>query len=166
MPIRTAWLALCCACSTAVGASAVRTTSTARPVPGPVAVRLTSDPPGAEQLGIVEAHGRRPTATLEEVLAQFLGEVSALGGDVARVDSFPTRYEMVTESYTYDCGTTQTRQEPQMVTTFDANGRPTTTTQWVTVTEHVAQTCTGYRRLEAATLTVQGRAFRTRKGTP
>jgi hypothetical protein len=162
----TALLPLCCACSTAVGASAVRTTSSAPPVTGPVAMRLTSDPPAAEQLGIVEAHGRRPAATLQEVLAQLAGQVAALGGDVARIDAFPTRYEMVDESYTYDCGTTQTRQEPQMVTTFDANGTPTTTTQWVTVTEYVAQTCTGVRQVEVATLTVQGRAFRTRKGTP
>lgn len=129
-------------------------------------MRFTTDPPGAEQLGIVEAHGRRPAATLEELLAQLTDRVAAMGGDVARIDSFPTRYEMVSESYTYDCGTTRTRQEPQSVTTVDANGRPTTTTQWVTVTEHVAQTCTGFRQVEAATLTVQGRAFRTRKGNP
>jgi len=162
----TASLVLCCACSTTVGASFVRTTSAAPPVTEPVAVRLTSDPPGAEQLGIVEAHGPRPAAKLQEVLAQLTEQVAALGGNVARIDAFPTRYEMVTESYTYDCGTTRTRQEPQTVTSVDANGRPTTSTQWVTVTEHVAQTCTGFRQVEAATLTVQGRAFRTRKGIP
>ena len=144
----------------------MRTAIAAPPITGPVAVRFTTDPPGAEQLGIVEAHGRRPAARLEEVLAQLMDQVAALGGDVARIDAFPTRYEMVTESYTYDCGTTQTRQQPQTVTSVDSNGRPTTTTQFVTVTEHVPQTCTGVRKVEAATLSVQGRAFRTRKGIP
>src|SRR5215470_3623267 len=98
-------LALCCACSTTVGASFVRTASAAPPAAGPVMVRLTSDPPGAEQLGVVEAHGRRPAANLQEVLVQLTEQVAALGGDVARIDAFPTRYEMITESYTYDCGT-------------------------------------------------------------
>jgi hypothetical protein len=165
MRVITAGLALCCGCST-VRSSALRTGNPARPAAGPVAVRFTDDPTNAEQLGIVEAHGRRPGAKLEEVLAEFTARVAALGGNVARVDAFPTRYEMITESYTYDCGTTQTHQEPRSVTRTDANGQPTTTTEFVTVTEHVAQTCTGFHQVEAATLTVQGRAFRTRKEGP
>lgn len=144
----------------------MRTGAPAPPNPGPVAVLFTTDPSGAEQVGIVEAHGSRPGAKLEQVLAELTAQVAALGGDVARVDMFPTRYEMVSESYTYECGTTQTRQEPRTVTSVDANGTPTTTTDFVTVTEYVSQTCTGFRRVEAATLTVQGRAFRTKKGIP
>ena len=57
----------------------MRTAIAAPPITGPVAVRFITDPPGAEQLGIVEAHGRRPAARLEEVLAQLMDQVAALG---------------------------------------------------------------------------------------
>ena len=50
------------------------------------------------------------------------------------------------------------------MTRTDANGRLSTSTETVTVTEHQPKTCTGVRQVEAATLTVLGRAFRTRKG--
>jgi hypothetical protein len=142
----------------------VPTSALVPPTRGPVAVRLTQEPIDAEELGIVEAHGRRPAATLQQVLAELTGRVAALGGDIARVDAFATRYEMLSENYTYDCGTTETRQEPRTVTRSGPNGTMTTATEYVTVTQHEPKTCNGVRQVEAGTLTIRGRAFRARRG--
>jgi len=127
-------------------------------------VRFTQEPTDAEELGIVEAHGSRPAATLEQVVAELRARVAALGGNLARVDEFATRYEMVSENYTYDCGTTETRQEPRTSVQPGPNGTTTTVTEYVSVTHHEPKTCTGVRQVEAATLTLRGRAFRAQKG--
>jgi hypothetical protein len=158
-----AWLLLGCACST-VESSALRTTPSAPPNQGQVAVRFTQEPTDADELGIVEAHGRRPAATLQQVMAELTGRVAALGGDIARVDAFATQYEMLSESYTYDCGTTETRQEPRTATRTGPSGTMTTVTEYATVTHHEPKTCTGVRQVEGATLTIRGRAFRARRG--
>jgi hypothetical protein len=143
--------------------------STTAPLPAsdrPVSVLLTHDPDDATEIGIVEADGKRPAATLDVLLAEIRSRTASLGGDVARIDRFATRYEMVTETYQYDCSTTETRMEPQTVVSTQADGTTTTSTQWVAVTVTVPRTCTGTREVEVGTLTVTGRAFRTTEETP
>ena len=159
------WLALTCGCTT-VGSSALPTRSAMAPATEPVAVRLNSDPANAEELGIVEAHGRRPAASLQQLLTEVTSRAASLGGDVVRIDAFATRYETVTEPYTYDCGTTETHTESRTVTRTGPTGSMTTTTESVPVTRHVQKTCNGVRQVEAATLTLRGRAFRARKDLP
>jgi hypothetical protein len=163
-PLALTLLALLSGC-TGVQSSALPTRPGLAPSSAPVVVFTTRDPPGAEEVAIVEAHGRRPVATLEALLAEFQGRVAAVGGDRARVDGFATRYEMVTESYTYECGTTEHRTETRTVSRPGPNGTSTMSTESVTVPHHVSKTCTGTRTVEAAVLTLTGRAFRAR-GTP
>lgn len=167
-------LALCAGC-TVVSSSAYAPGPRAAPSAGPVAVRFTADPPGAVEIGVVEAHGRRPQATLEALVDELRKRVAEVGGDVARVDGFATRYENVTETYTYDCGETTTTTEPRTVTKTDCSGSGTATagqstfggctttteTTMETVTKHEPKTCTGTQQVEAAVLTLTGRAFRT-----
>ena len=140
---------------------------TGRPLPpstGPVEVSATRDPPGAEVLGVVEVHGRPPTATLESLVTEFCRGVASVGGDYGRIDSFATRHEMVTERYDYECGTTETEYQTQTVSGMGPDGSPTFTTQTVPVTKYVSKTCTGERQVEVATQTLVGRAFRTSRG--
>jgi hypothetical protein len=156
--------ALACACKT-THSSAFAT----HPEPSsaaPVSVLASRDPPGAEELGIVEAHGNRPEATLLEIVAALGARVASLGGDIARVDTFRTSYEMVSQHYTYDCGTTETRTESRSVTRTGSDGRLTVSTESVPVPHHVPKTCTGGREVEAAVLTLTGRAFRSAKRQP
>ncbi len=165
MRAAAAWLALVCGCST-VGSSAVRTASV---VPGgrePVVVQFTQKPADADELGIVEAQGRGPAAKLQQVLAELTGRVAALGGNLARVDAFATRYDVVNESYTYDCGTTGTRLEPRSVTRPGPNRSMATITEVVPVSYHQPKTCNGVRKIETPTLTFRGRAFRARDHMP
>jgi len=151
-------------CASSQVASSVVRTGSATPLTGQaVAVRLTREPVDADELGIVEAHGARPAATLEQILTEFTRRVAALGGDVARVDAFATRYETVTESYTYECGTNVTHDEARMVTQTNPDGTTTTTWRHEPVTRYESKTCTGEREIEVATLTMRGRAFRARK---
>jgi len=155
-------LMLACGCSTSKS-SAIRTASA---VPGgrqPVAVQFTQEPGDGDDLGIVEAKGSKPAATLEQVLAQLTGRVAALGGNLARVDGFGTRYETVQEKYTYDCGTTETRMEPRSVRRPGSNRSMATITEVAPVSYHQPKTCNGVRQVETATLTLRGRAFRTRE---
>jgi hypothetical protein len=135
------------------------------PAPPAVAISATMVPAGAQELGVVEAHGRQPLATLEAIVAEFRTRVVSLGGDFGRIDSMGTTHEMVDESYTYDCGTTETTTETRSVYQPGPGGMGSYVTQSVPVTRHRPKTCTGVRKVEAATLTVVGRAFRT-KGTP
>ncbi len=160
-------LALCASCAT-VTSSADLTGPPAPPstAPGAVRVAFTRDPSGAEELGIVEAHGRRPGATLDALVEELRSRVATVGGDVARVDAFATTYENVTEAYTYDCGTTRTTSEPRTVSRSGPDGRMTTQTEMTTVTKHEPKTCTGYRQVEVAVLTLTGRAFRTKGPNP
>jgi len=138
--------------------------ATGAPLPSsdrPVSVLLTHDPDDATEIGIVEADGRRPVATLDSLLAEIRSRAASLGGDVARIDRFATRYEMVTETYQYDCSTTETRMEPRTVVQTHADGTTTTFTEWIPVPQLVSRTCTGTRQVEVGTLTLTGRAFRT-----
>jgi len=153
---------LACGCSTA-RSSAIRTASA---VPGgrqPVAVQFTQEPAVADELGLVEAQARMPPARLEQVLADLTGRVAARGGNIARVDAFATRYETAKESYTYDCGTTETRMEPRSVRRPGTNRSMATITEVVPVSYHQPKTCNGVRLVETATLTFRARAFRTRE---
>ncbi|MFL5426984.1 MAG: hypothetical protein ACJ783_18360, partial [Myxococcales bacterium] len=119
-----------------------------------MSILLTHDPDDATEVGIVEADGTRPAATLEGLLAELRRRTASLGGDVARVDRFATRYEMVTETYQYDCSTSQMRMESRTVVQTQADGTTTTSTEWVPVTEYVSKTCTGTREVEVGTLTL------------
>jgi hypothetical protein len=159
-----AFLLLACACTT-VQSSAVSTLPAA-PSAAPVAILLAREPQDADELGIVEAHGNRPAATLRDILAEFGTRVASLGGNLARVDSFGTRYEMISENYTYACGTTETVMETRTVTRSGPDGKMTIETETVPVTHHVPKTCTAVRQVEAAILTITGRAFRTGKSRP
>jgi hypothetical protein len=156
-------LLLSCA-SSQVASSVVRSAGATSLPEEAVAVHLTREPVDADELGIVEAHGPRPAATLEQILNEFTRRVAALGGDIARVDAFATGYETVTESYTYECGANVTRDEVRMVTQTNPDGTTTTTWEHEPVTQYESKTCTGDRKVEVATLTIQGRAFRARKG--
>ena len=130
-------LMLATACSQ-LGSSGYRTTGPElAPTQAPVFVSATRDPAAAWELGVVEAHGRRSVDTLEEIVSEFRARVASMGGDYGRIDRFDTRHDMVTETYTYGCGTPQ-----------------------------APMTCTGSRQVEVATLTVVGRAFRISRGTP
>ncbi len=51
---------------------------------GAVTVRALSDPPGARELGAVEASGED---TLDALIDAFVEQVRGLGGNVARIDS-------------------------------------------------------------------------------
>jgi hypothetical protein len=162
-----AGLALLMATScTHVESSEYRTGPTLPAASGAVAISATRDPASGQELGIVEAHGRRTDGALEAIVAEFRARVASMGGDYGRIDRFDTKHEMVTESYTYDCGTTETSTETRSVYQPGPNGTGSFTTQTVPVTRHVPKTCTGQREVEAATLTVVGRAFRAAKATP
>jgi hypothetical protein len=160
-------LLLSAACAhPAARSSAVATGVPLPPSDRPVSVLLTRDPQDATEIGIVEADGTRPVATVDGLVAEIRNRVASLGGDVARIDRFATRYEMVTETYQYDCSTTETRMEARTVTQTQADGTTTTSTEWVPVTESVYRTCTGTREVEVGTLTITGRAFRTTEEAP
>ena len=149
--------------SVAAQSSAVATGPVSAPVTGPVSVLLSQDPPEARELGIVEAHGTQPVE-LESLLAEFRARVASLGGDVARIDSFATRYEIVSELYTYDCSMLETHTEMRTVSHTEADGSITYATESVLVTEFVSKTCSEFRSHEEATLTLTGRAFRKERG--
>lgn len=97
---------------------------------GKVRVVALAEPVDAVELGVVEAHGPR---AIDEIAAELATQVADLGGNVAKVDSVRTKFEMITrtESYTYSCGSK-------------------------------GQTCTGSRTVqsEVATVSMVGRAFK------
>jgi hypothetical protein len=136
---------------THVASSAVMTSAPLPPSVSAVRLSATQDPVNGVELGIVEAHGRRPPATLSAVAAEFSSRVGKLGGDYGRIDSFATHFEIVADTYTYECGYVQT-------VGTNADGTP--------ITSYISQTCTGYQNVEVGTLTLTGRAFRTQLGTP
>jgi hypothetical protein len=134
-----------------VASSAIITSAPLPPYVSAVRISATQDPVNGVELGIVEAHGRQPPATLSAVAAEFSSRVGKLGGDYGRIDSFATHFEIVTDTYTYECGTVQT-------VGVNADGTP--------ITSYLSQTCTGYQNVELGTLTLTGRVFRTQPGTP
>lgn len=128
-----------------VGSSALATGPKLAASSAPVRLSSTRDPARAQPLGVVEAHGDRRVATLDAIAEEFRGRVASLGGDVGRIDNFATRYEMVTETYSYDCSTTMTTGYPPMTT-------------------RIPRTCSGTRTVEVPTLTLTGRAFKAARG--
>ena len=109
------------------------------PYQGAVAVAATFVPPGAVEVGIVQAVGQ--DTNIAELVPQFAGQVAALGGNYGLVETVGTQFELVTstQSYTYSCGTSQ---QPR--------------------------TCYGTRTVtnEMATTQMMGRAFRVEGSTP
>jgi hypothetical protein len=156
-------LALAAGCAT-VGSSALATGPAAGPAAGQVAVVATRDPPGQE-LGVIEVHGLRPQATLEQLVAELRRRAAEMGGDAARVDRYATRFEVVEVPHTYDCGTIEVETMTQLVTRVGPDGTVYTTPQTITVPKHRPKACHDIRRVDAAVLTLTGRAFRTR-GAP
>ncbi len=157
---------LCSACVTP-GSSAWTPGPPRSPAAAPARVVFVADPPGAEQVGIVEAHGPRPGVTLEALVAELGARGASVGADVVRVDRFATRYELVPETYTDVCGTeTYTDTEVRTVSRTDPDGSVHVDTETVTVTKERPKECTGTREVEAAVLSLVGRAFRTRGGPP
>ena len=135
---------------TTVHSSAVRTATASPPTTSAVTLSATRDPPNAQQVGLVEAHGQPPLASLTAITGQFSAQVAKLGGDYGRIDSFGTRFEIVAQPYSYECGS-------NVITGASADGVPTTT--------YISQTCTGETDVEVGTLTLTGRAFRTQRAT-
>jgi hypothetical protein len=146
---------------THVQSSAYATRRALPPASAAVRISATRDPAQAEELGVVEAHAGMRVASLDEVIAEFRGRVAAMGGDYGRIDTVATKHEMFDETYTYECGSTQTTIETTTVSQVNADGSVSSTTQSVPLTTYVSQTCTGVRQVEASTLSVVGRAFRT-----
>lgn len=99
---------------------------------GPVALAATAVPPGAVQVGIVQA--ATEWAELPDLALEFASQVAGVGGNFGLIDQVTVHFEMVTTSqtYTYNCGTSQ---QP----------RTCTGTHWVTN--------------EVATTQMIGRAF-------
>jgi hypothetical protein len=143
-----------------VGSSTLATGPAAPPAPGPVALFATRDPPGRE-LGLIEVHGLRPQVTLARLVEEFRRRAAELGGDAARLDAYATRTELVDVPHTWDCGTTEVETVTQMVTRVGPGGQVFTTPQTITVPKHRPRICRDVRRVEAAVLTLIGRAFRT-----
>lgn len=167
---RTAYVhlvsALAVGCAPVVASSGVMTHAALAPSSSSSTVTLsaTLDPSGAEEIGIVEAHG--PAATFAQVAAEFRARVAALGGNFGRIDSFATRHELRTETRTYECGSYETQMQLQSSTTTGPDGSPVVTSEMVPVTVYVSKTCTDEQQVEHATLTLVGRAFRTPKESP
>lgn len=133
------------------------------PAQAPVHLSATRDPARADELGYAEAHVTMEPGALANAVAVFRERVAALGGDSGRIDSIATKHEIVTETWTYECGTTETTTETRMVLRVNADGVFVPDTETVTVSNYVPRTCTQTRDVEAVTLTVVGRAFRTRQ---
>ena len=86
----------------------------------------------ATEIGIIEASG---APRIEQLIAEFAGQAASVGGDIAKVDSVETGFEMETQSRqdSYSCGTT---------------AQPRTCYRTV------------YSEVEVATMKVVGRAFK------
>ncbi len=91
-------------CGTVARSSLVRTgASHAAVATTSVRLCMLSVPEGAEELGLVEAHSG-PESTFESIAHEFKAQVAKAGGDVAKVDKIRTKFEMVSNTYTYQCG--------------------------------------------------------------
>ncbi len=109
-----------------VQTSAVPTSAASAPYRGAVEIRATTIPPGARQLGIVEAHGAN--TTIDKLVPEFVKRVAKMGGNYAKIDRIKTRYQWTTETrtYSYQCGKmtcTGTRSEPVEFGTTSIQGR-------------------------------------------
>jgi hypothetical protein len=148
-------------CTHVVQSSAILTAPELAPSPAEVQISATRDPAQGREIGVAEAHGRLGEVRLDEVIAEFRARVASMGGDYARIDSLATRHEMVKESYSYECGATETTTETRMVMQLNPDGSVVPTTETVQVQNYVSKTCIGEREVEVFTLAVVGRAFRT-----
>jgi hypothetical protein len=146
---------------TPLQSSAVRTGPALPPLPAIVQISATRDPAQGREIGVAEAHGRLGVATLDEVVALFCARVASMGGDYARIDGLATRHEMVQETYSYECGATETTTETRMVMQVNPDGSVTPGTETVQVQNYVSKTCFDQRDVEVFTLAVVGRAFLT-----
>jgi hypothetical protein len=103
-----AWVCLLVALSACktVSGSAIATSSAGAPLAESIPVRLSglAVPEGATEVGIVQAKG---TGKLQDLVDEFSAQVRKVGGNYGKIDSMPTKFEMVTsvQSYTYSCGT-------------------------------------------------------------
>ncbi len=134
------------------------------PSTDPVEISATRNPAGAKELGVIEAHGRLPVATLEALVAEFRTRVASIGGDYGCIDHLATRHEMVTETRDYECGSSETETEMQSVLQTGPDGSSSFVTESVPVSRYVSKTCTEQVQVEVATLSLVGRAFRTARG--
>ncbi len=91
-------------------------------VTGPVRLcHLCQAPPGTEDVGVIEAHGNN--LGLEQVSTEFAERARLLGGNVARIDRMKAKYEWVTQTYTYKCGSSTCVGSRQVeVETFSVQG--------------------------------------------
>ncbi len=113
-----------------VRASSVPTSSELLPYNrGAVTVRGLTDPPGARELGAVEASGEDPIDALVEA---FVEQVRSLGGNVARIDTVTpiveTRMRPVSQSVPcfgmrFQSGCSQTYLTPEEVPMVRLVGR-------------------------------------------
>lgn len=96
-------LLLSLGCSSVYGSAVATTAARLAPHRGPVGISATRDPPGGQELGVVEASG--PTS-IEEVLPEFIERAASLGGNVARIDHIETSFQWVSRpvTQTYNCG--------------------------------------------------------------
>ncbi len=170
-------LALCAGCAGV--SSRAWTPGAPRPAsPVPARVAFLSEPAEASLVGVVEAHDARPGVTLPELVAELGTRGASIGADLVRVDEFATRYEMTTETYTYDCRVQGTAGAPctcgtAPVTTTesrtevrtDPDGTTHVETVTVTVTKDEPTSCTATRDVEVAVLSLVGRAFSTKGPT-
>ena len=151
-----------------MGSSAVRTAPQPATAPGAadavapntVEILLAREPAAGSEIGIVEAHGRRPAATLEALVGELRHRAADLGADAVRLDAIGSRFERVTEWFTYQCGTTTTEMQTRTVMSTDAQGHMTSRSETVPVTHYESKTCTGFHEVEVETMTLTGRAFR------
>src|SRR2546430_5637589 len=105
-------LALSCA-HRPVESSAYAVARAAPSSAGNVRISATRDPPGAEELGIVEAHG---SATLEAVISAFRQRVGGMGRDYRPPDVVAPKNALAPESRPIPCGSNQTHDATRVVT--------------------------------------------------
>lgn len=158
-------LLLACACSLSpqIRSSALRTGTELPPSSAPVTIVATRDPPAGEQLGVVEASAVPGTRSLDRLLAAFRARVAELGGDLGRVDAFPTTFRQVRETVERACGERETRVESRTIVERAPDGTSSSTTSTTTSapeTTGAPGTCTEERWVEHATQNLVGRAFR------
>lgn len=120
------------ACATGYVQASSVATAEALPAAAIESVRVSglAAPAGARQLGIVEAKGSAGISIVE-LIANARASAAAMGANLVCVDAVSTKYERVTQTYTYTCGDSK---HPQ--------------------------TCTGVRTVEVATPSLIGHAYR------
>lgn len=102
-------LAMTAACSSA-SATAVRTGPyNLGPHAGPVAIySLGEAPPGATDLGVVEAHAAQSEATVEVLMPMFVERAANIGANAVVIEGIRARFNVVSyphyEIFYYPCG--------------------------------------------------------------